>query len=561
MDNAKSFLGIVSKHRYEKGKQIYSNKVTVTGLVKNHYYIYQYRLDKEWVIENPPRLYYCRDDDENMKVLVVGDPQLGGNGDKVAYIPEAGGWQMQGEDNAARNDGFNWHYALKNAFSSHSNISFIISAGDQIHNNDHNRQEKQYASFLSAPHLRNYALVPTVGNHDNQHDDKEPTVNNFNHHFNIPNPMKDEINGAISGPGYYFTRGKALFIILNVNNETIKDHRNLIETAVSANPQKIWRIVVMHFDLYGPGMHINDKNTKALRAGLTPIFFENKIDIVIQGHDHIHSRTHLLTKTDKCYYGSDEEITRDNKKIPDVANYKCVNAYIPIYDDKKYGNENFVATEVKKAKGETIFDSDFRTVYNKPNGIVFFEASTSTGSIYHVPQILDISFNSRYGQPFTPLYSIMNISIDRKNKMTSLSFDTYKVSNNKRYDNGYIINKSYEDEYCWSEIQGYSCCPDNTPVYSTEDGSYWGIANNEWCGIRPESLNKCWSLIKGEKCCENPNTKVSLTDNDGKWVNENGHCWSKSQGFECCPDNTPIYPTKDGSYWGIVNNKWCGIIS
>ncbi|OUM66243.1 carbohydrate-binding module family 1 protein [Piromyces sp. E2] len=69
---------------------------------------------------------------------------------------------------------------------------------------------------------------------------------------------------------------------------------------------------------------------------------------------------------------------------------------------------------------------------------------------------------------------------------------------------------------CWSEIQGYKCCPEGTPVAYTDENGEWGVINNKWCGIQKKVLDDyCWSEL--------------LVDED-----------------------------QDG-YWGAENGKWCGM--
>ena len=89
---------------------------------------------------------------ENVKILYVGDPQVG-----------ASKGQPQGEgklsadsgaaNTAARNDGFAWDRTLDAALAQNPDLNFVISAGDQV-NKTGKPKEEEYAAYLSADALR-----------------------------------------------------------------------------------------------------------------------------------------------------------------------------------------------------------------------------------------------------------------------------------------------------------------------------------------------------------------------------------------------------------------------
>jgi hypothetical protein len=85
---------------------------------------------------------------------------------------------------------------------------------------------------------------------------------------------------------------------------------------------------------------------------------------------------------------------------------------------------------------------------------------------------------------------------------------------------------------CWSEKLGYSCCSENnTRVVLTDDDGKWGAENGEWCGIRANpAAETCWSIELGYPCCSTSECKV-------------------------------VYEEDDDGKWGAENNDWCGITS
>eukprot|EP00833_Pecoramyces_ruminatium_P004329 jgi/Orpsp1_1/1178361/evm.model.c7180000065000.2 len=92
------------------------------------------------------------------------------------------------------------------------------------------------------------------------------------------------------------------------------------------------------------------------------------------------------------------------------------------------------------------------------------------------------------------------------------------------------VEPTEEQNDCKANLIGYSCCSDSntTVVYHDDDGD-WGIENNEWCGITSISSStsvteddKCFSEFLGYSCCSSC-TDVVFTDEDGKWGIEDGN--------------------------------------
>ena len=159
----------------------------------------------------------------------------------------------------------------------------------------------QYAGYLSAKALRSLPEATSIGNHDSM-------TTGYQNHFNVPNPFTEETNPTAAGHGYFYTYGNALFIMINANNYNAADHETLIKKAIKAHPDTKWRIVVMHQDIYGSGKDHSDSDGILLRTQLTPIYDANKIDVVLQGHDHTYARTYQLSG--------------DGKQHADFAEYK-----------------------------------------------------------------------------------------------------------------------------------------------------------------------------------------------------------------------------------------------
>ncbi len=213
-ENYKEFTGTSKEYKKIDDVTYYANKVTITDLKENTTYYYQCLIDGKWTSVKK----FKTGDTSNFSFLYVGDPQIGASkGQTPTESSEA-----QSADIAARNDAFSWNKTLTAAISEHSDVDFIVSAGDQINNTgDDNGQEREYAGFLSADVLSNVPVAPTIGNHDSK-------FANYQNHFNVPNAYTEEQNATPAGNDYYYTYGDALFIVLNTNNYNCADHEALI---------------------------------------------------------------------------------------------------------------------------------------------------------------------------------------------------------------------------------------------------------------------------------------------------------------------------------------------
>ena len=255
------------------------NHVTVTGLKENTNYFYT--VEKNGV-QSDVREYQAKSF-SSVKMLYVGDPQIGAskgqpqNGEKLSASSGAA-------NTAARNDAFAWARTLSVATQQNPDVSFIISAGDQV-NKTGKAKEEEYAGYLSAPVLQSIPVATTIGNHDSLNAD-------YFYHFNNPNAT--DYGKTQAGGDYYYTYGAGLFIVLNTNNYNVAEHAKAIEEAVASAPDAAWRVVTIHQDIYGSGLDHSDTDGMILRTQLTPIFDRNDIDVVLQGHDHTYTRSKLL---------------------------------------------------------------------------------------------------------------------------------------------------------------------------------------------------------------------------------------------------------------------------
>lgn len=389
MDGATEFEGTQTEAVTIDGVKYYSNKVIVKNLKEDTNYYYQVMQNGKW---QDTEAYTTKSFSE-FSFLYVGDPQIGASKNQTSTEQEkmvSAGNEVSSTaaDNlAARNDGYNWNNILNDAVKDHSDVSFIVSAGDQV---NAGKNEREYAAYLGADALTSLPVATTIGNHDS-------VSNQYSLHFNNPNAFSSSdanyIQGQTeAGTDYYYSYGNVLFIVLDTNNYNCATHENVMKKAISENKDAKWRIVVFHQDIFGSGYDHSDSDGMVLRTQLTPLMDKYDIDVVLQGHDHTYSRTYQLQGDGKDHtaYGKDVDMKS--------ADYITQNNCYQIVDDTESG-----------------------TVVN-PKGTVYLEANSATGSKFYNLIASKQDYISERSQTWTPSYSVVTVTDN------SFSVKTYDAS-------------------------------------------------------------------------------------------------------------------------------------
>lgn len=389
MDGATEFEGTQTEAVTIDGVKYYSNKVIVKNLKADTNYYYQVMQNGKW---QDTETYTTKSFSE-FSFLYVGDPQIGASKNQTSTEQEkmvSAGNEVSSSaaDNlAARNDGYNWNNILNDAVKDHSDVSFIVSAGDQV---NAGKNEREYAAYLGADALTSLPVATTIGNHDS-------VSNQYSLHFNNPNAFSSKdanyIQGQTeAGTDYYYSYGNVLFIVLDTNNYNCATHENVMKKAISENKDAKWRIVVFHQDIFGSGYDHSDSDGMVLRTQLTPLMDKYDIDVVLQGHDHTYSRTYQLQGDGKDHtaYGKDVDMKS--------ADYITQNNCYQIVDDTESG-----------------------TVVN-PKGTVYLEANSATGSKFYNLIASKQDYISERSQTWTPSYSVVMVTDN------SFSVKTYDAS-------------------------------------------------------------------------------------------------------------------------------------
>ena len=182
--------------------------------------------------------------------------------------------------------------------------SFAVSLGDMV-NSGKNDHQWRYALDIPADYWMNTVTVAVAGGTERKpftsgkvKERKKPTMVDIETmtyqplHFHYD--MGDDVMGKTNY--YSFDYSNVHFVVLDTR-DTNKSSGVLGAAQLKwlkadlANAGDRPKVVLMHKGIYAPGMYGTDKSIVALRAQLSKVFYDNKVDIVFQGNDQVYAET------------------------------------------------------------------------------------------------------------------------------------------------------------------------------------------------------------------------------------------------------------------------------
>lgn len=379
------------------------------------------------------------------KVGYFGDPQMG-SGDSV--------WDSKGlnKNTQAKVDQDKVDFAKTINKARELDPHFYLSMGDNVEIANY---EGEYDYFLDNDLFKDSIFSTVVGNHETYVDDKSGSQRNtvFSDHFHLPNESKlgsiSKINEDgtayyISGD-YYYSYGDTLFLNINSNVNDSKEHEAFIKDAIAKATKErgknfSWKVVSFHHAPYSTATHTSDTDILQRRHELVRIFNENGIDIVLNGHDHIYTRTGQMVAGEQVLsfedaYGTDPK--NENAGIND--------GFSKTYNNKVYKDNKVVVDGIK-------LDYDQKEVTN-PRGTLFLTMSTSAGSKFYNPIGEDQWFVNRSLDDRSQLFSSLTFSKNLFNVQTMNPYgeivDFYTI----RKTDDFIENPAINNEFSKAKLE------------------------------------------------------------------------------------------------------------
>jgi len=279
-------------------------------------------------------------------------------------------------------------------------VNFFLTCGDLVQSSGANNSEWEYEQFFATQQDIFYQkpLAPIMGNHDF-------TPNkNFSYHFNTNNPSFDKKLATVPGSVYSFVYGNALFMALEYEDYNVPGYLDSLSVwmkkEVTAHPDVKWRIAFYHKTLYtGSNSHQSDDDGRLIREKMGPVYDELKIDLALQGHDHIYEVIGPI---------------KNKVVVPDaVSNQAIVPKTIRENVTGKLGG-TFNVTN-----GTLFFlnNSSGKKKYEPRDSVAMEKEKVATGISDYFTY-----FTGRFGQTGEPTFSNISVSTD------AIKVNTYTVS-------------------------------------------------------------------------------------------------------------------------------------
>lgn len=291
---------------------------------------------------------------------------------------------------------------LAHAIKENPDAVFALHSGDII---EDSAIEDEWLDLLEQS-KSSYLNMPQIfisGNHDTGYGQAEQKTSRFRGHTNTP-----AANGADNSGTYYSVDYNGAHIIVLNTNDNKKDEKDNPEGALIGQEQvqwfkddvkqarengANWIIVSFHKPLFSGSYHaLQDTDVAAGRDALMQAIDELDVDLVLNGHDHVLSRTlPLVYDSDvfgKAKVDDSVTITTDEDGFPIYTDTKGTLFVVPgtagtkNYDDLYNGSLEHlreVRPKVVKALGDTPEEQKKNLVYFRSLFDYMDEVSPSTG--------------------------------------------------------------------------------------------------------------------------------------------------------------------------------------
>jgi hypothetical protein len=255
----------------------FNRHATLDGLAQDTAYSYRVGSQGNW---SPTYEFTTQSFDGAFDFLFFGDPQIGSSG------------------NIAK-DGAGWARTLEVSLAANPDAEILVSGGDQVETAN---TESQWDAFLASDKLRQYPWAATIGNHD---------VGGKAYEQHLFTPNTDRSSGLYangnpasntSGGNYWYIYKDVLFIDLNSNSYATSQggggdaaHVAYVTDVVNQHGAEAkYTVLVYHHSIYSAAAHAKDGDNKIRRVDFPTTFSNLGVDLVLQGHDHVYTRSYEI---------------------------------------------------------------------------------------------------------------------------------------------------------------------------------------------------------------------------------------------------------------------------
>lgn len=252
----------------------------------------------------PNTQYYYQVGDKDGKMSQIGQFKTAGDRKAALSFIQYTDTQNAYWNEHIRNEAQFAADTLRHAQKINPKADFVLHTGDIV---EIAEVEDEWVDLMaqSQAEFLKMSLVPVPGNHDEFGlNRKDVFINKFNEHFNVDKA------GPVDGGSYYsFDYNNAHFIVLNTNDYKNPEQKSLGKEQLAWLREDVkkarkngaqWVILSYHKPLFSKSYHsLEDEDVQNVREDFMQAIDELDIDIALQGHDHVFSRTKSLNYAPK----------------------------------------------------------------------------------------------------------------------------------------------------------------------------------------------------------------------------------------------------------------------
>ncbi|MFO7575064.1 MAG: metallophosphoesterase family protein [Bacteroidales bacterium] len=301
------------------------------------------------------------------------------------------------------------------AFQIYPDVDLWICSGDLVNAAGTNNSQWEWDQFFGTQQdlFLNIPFAPVVGNHD-----RSPNKN-FTYHFNTSEIDFDREMSTSPGSVYSFVYGNTLFLAMSFEDYRRDGYLEALakwmKEEVEKNPDVRWRIAFYHKNIYTGAAHQTDADGIIVRDRFAPLFDSLKIDIALQGHDHVYQVIGPV-KDKKLAPGSVSRLTEVSFDRRENLTGK-MNGVFDVTEGTLYFLNNSAGKKKYNPRSKEDMDRD----------------SERLG----VPDYWSL-FTGRFGQTGRPTFSHINVTDEK------ITVTTYEVSDDGReipFDRFEVVKK------------------------------------------------------------------------------------------------------------------------
>lgn len=299
-----------------------------------------------------------------------------------------------------------------------SDADFLLCNGDFVESSGDKNSEWEWEQWFSTMQdcWMKLPIVPIQGNHDTS------SNNNFTLHFNTDTTYNERVgvvSTTMNGTVYSFVKGDALFMVVNYedwNKDGYFDSlTKWMREQVALYPNTKWRIATYHKCMFtGSQSHQDDADEVAERNAMLPVYDELKIDLALQGHDHIYEVIGPVKSSSKTLIDGSVE---DQEIVAGGVRENMTGKEGGVYNVNG-GTLYFLNNSAGKKKYEPRDENAMTAAYSK-----------------HLVNNYWGLFSGKFGQTGDPTFSKVTVSTDGINIVTytvdgngnASKFDSFKV--------------------------------------------------------------------------------------------------------------------------------------